>query len=297
MKRPQFGEPVELRRGPQLTRALLGGAAAAALALSGCTTGGANAASPAQQPATTAPVATAAAEPDPAQAATLADKSPAEPVDVAAAAHRMMECLRLGGLSASIDENEGSIYQGVVSVLFDSVPYTRDADGILRSNSEDFKSVGDQAFAIERGFAEDDAGNVQLWVAPVDARVFRSGDEHNREFFDVWSRCEAENPDFVQPAQEFIQAKLQQEINDRTEIGLEFAQCARAAGFAWVADPTPTDPSNGAVAIPSTVTEAEFRALAAECDTGSNGPTWAWETGLAFNPVEILSDIQAEESG
>ena len=108
-----------------------------------------------------------------------------------------------------------------------------------------------------------------VMAAPRDARFF-ANDPIMR---DIWAGCEAEVPDFSQGESTFAQIReMMAEAGaatavDAFEQALEFAQCARDAGFAWVGDPTPAAATMTLprIDVPNHVTEGEFRLLLQTC--------------------------------
>ncbi|MFT4029408.1 MAG: hypothetical protein QM675_05990 [Protaetiibacter sp.] len=129
-----------------------------------------------------------------------------------------------------------------------------------------------------------DAGAQVLWSMVDDEGVFWVAPEHAAYFADdpdtqdAYAACEAEHPDFAQPAYSpQDDPELQAQLAEQQEDGIAFARCARDAGFAWVADPVPG--SGGAIVLPLDLSEDEFRDLLTACyDDELSGVGWSIDT-------------------
>lgn len=147
----------------------------------------------------------------------------------------------------------------------------------------------------EVGSADGDAsplmvqsGSDGTWVAPADAAYFVDDPVAH----DAYATCQAEVPDFAQPRYDPDSDPSLADAREKQRIsGLEFASCARDAGFAWVADPAAD--SFGAIALPADLTEAEFRSLLAACwDPETSDFGWQTpESGLSFDLTTVLTDV------
>jgi len=123
------------------------------------------------------------------------------------------------------------------------------------------------------------------WVAPLSAEFFAD----DALTHDAWLACEVEVPGFTQPTTPAHADQIAQ-----VEPALAFAQRARDAGFAWVADPEPNMPG---ITIPEWVDATELRAmLEAAWDPDNAAFMFAMETndpemGQALGAV-IIEFIQ-----
>jgi hypothetical protein len=231
-------------------------------------------ADPAQTDETPAP------GPDPAAVGSV----PADP----AAMDRMMECLRLGGVTARVTTTAlPGTDTPAIEVLTDSVYIEPNADGGYNIDNSIFRQVGDSAFVLVNGAEVDDQSNAQQWITPVNSRAFQGSMD---EIYRVYAKCEAEHPDFAQPNAQQFEQQAREEVIRRAEAGLPFAQCARDAGFSWVADPIPAEPSLGYLVIPPTVTEEEFRSLVTQCGNRLDNPGF-YSDESSFNWGQIWEEI------
>ncbi|MCL1899541.1 MAG: hypothetical protein FWG11_03300 [Promicromonosporaceae bacterium] len=174
------------------------------------------------------PAATSTAAPDPAGVETIpAAPSPETPGASDDPIGRFLTCLQANGIEADV----------VGGIGFVMVPVSDEA-GAAHSDLE-----------LARLRPSIDG---PTWAAPASADFFAD----DPQAFDAWLSCEEQVPDFAQPSLEEATAGNQQlSTNDDA---LRFAQRAREAGFAWVADPDPTFPG---IVIPAQVTATDVRAL------------------------------------
>jgi hypothetical protein len=109
------------------------------------------------------------------------------------------------------------------------------------------------------GLEQDEAGNT--WVIATDAAYF----EDDPDTRDAYADCQSEHPGFVQPDADpsAIDPAFEAERKAQEEAALEFAQCARDNGHAEIEDPDFS--RTNALVLPSSLTEAEFRALLERC--------------------------------
>lgn len=78
----------------------------------------------------------------------------------------------------------------------------------------------------------------------------------------AWAACEAEVPEFEQPAPNLAGEELQTISREEiVQAGLDFAACARDEGYADFGDPD----ENGMVSYPLGISEDEFRTLLTAC--------------------------------
>lgn len=125
------------------------------------------------------------------------------------------------------------------------------------------------------------------WVAAQSSAYFTADPDTQ----DAYAGCEAEHPDFEQPEYDPARDPQNQEyLAQQAEAALEFARCARDAGFAWVADP---EADTGVIVLPADLTEADFRAVLTACWTEDNlGLTWDTSEGeLSFDWQAVLDEF------
>lgn len=102
---------------------------------------------------------------------------------------------------------------------------------------------------------QDDDGQ---WMAATDAEAYPEDDGLR----DAWTACETEVPDFEQPEPDMSGADGNSvTAEDQMEAALAFADCARDSGYAEFPDPD----DNGAMNLPTDITEDGFRQLLEEC--------------------------------
>lgn len=102
-----------------------------------------------------------------------------------------------------------------------------------------------------------------VWVAFKDATALAGSPYESKQ--QEYADCEAKNPDFTQPAQDFTAGAPTYSEEER-QAALDYAKRARAKGFGWVADPAGDEPTT--ILIPKTVGEEELRRFLKECPVG-----------------------------
>ncbi len=109
-----------------------------------------------------------------------------------------------------------------------------------------------------------DDGNGDVWRAATSAEAF-ADDPTTQE---AYADCEADHPEFAQPefeADPGDDAQMAEDLARQQESALEFARCAREAGFTWLADP-----ADGGIYLPNDITDGDFRALLTACWTAES---------------------------
>ncbi|MFT4230299.1 MAG: hypothetical protein QM602_08430 [Microbacterium sp.] len=197
-----------------------------------------------------------------------ADPESRETADGASA--QFVACLKAAGVDAKISD------QGYVLVKTGT-----QTDGSISSSSDD----GGEAPIMMVG-----DGDGSSWVAAQSSAYFTADPDTQ----DAYAGCEAEHPDFAQP--EYDPAddpQTQEQLAQQEAAALEFARCARDEGFAWVADP---QPDNGAIVLPSSLTEADFRSLLSACwDAENPGLAWSLPEGeLGFDWQAVLEEFTGD---
>lgn len=127
-----------------------------------------------------------------------------------------------------------------------------------------------------------------LWVAPADADFF----EDDAGTRGAYAECAKQHPEFAQPAPS-VPGGGADDGADALADALAFARCARDAGFSWVADPDAE--AGGSIELPSTLTEAEFRALLTACPPSDypGGLGWSVTDDLSFDWSAVLDEAYA----
>ena len=209
--------------------------------------------------------------------------TPSEQEDVSdgdGAAAQFVACLRAGGVEAKIsDEMSGDAH--VIVKVGDPVS----AEG--SSVSSDSQGGGEMPLVMM-------ADSEGPWVAAESSDYF--ADDPDTQ--DTYAECEEAHADFAQP--EFDPAgdpAVKEQIAAQQTAALEFAQCARDEGFAWVADPSPDSP--GAIALPADLTEAEFRAVMTACwESEGAGLGWTMPADeLDFDWQAVLMEFMDGAAG
>jgi len=179
-------------------------------------------------------------------------------------AARFVACLTAQGVEARIGDS------GLVFVA------ASDED---RGGTGGAGSSGGQPLMFETG---DDG---RFWVAANDSSYFAPDPQTQQ----AYASCEAELPGFSQPSPSGGAPQLQEGTGDQSN-DLVFAQCARDAGFSWVADPSPT--TGGGIQLPLDITEDEFRALLSACfDKDSPWISWRFKGELSFDYMAVLNEF------
>ncbi|MFT4215188.1 MAG: hypothetical protein QM622_10500 [Microbacterium sp.] len=172
---------------------------------------------------------------------------------------------------------------------------------VVKQDSLRMQGAADETEKIEFAIDDSGAGAHVLWSMVDDDGVFWVAPEHAAYFADdpdtqdAYAACEAEHPDFTQPAYNSLDdPEAQAQLAEEQEDGIAFARCARDAGFSWVADPLPN--SGGAIVLPLDLTEDEFRDLLTACyDDELSGVAWSIDTPTgeleAFDWFAVLDDF------
>ncbi len=201
-------------------------------------------------------------------ACSSAPTAPESTDDASDAAGAFLACLTAAGVEAKINDN------GMVLV---KLPPQPSDSGEMSIGSDDGRAL------IIEG---DSAGN--SWVAAADASYFTDDPDTQ----DAYRACEAQHPAFAQPQYDPADdPRFQADIAKQEEAALAFAQCARANGYAQIADPDPQT-APGAIMIPDDFTEADFRALAEACYDPNSTFAFGTSDGAAFEPWTILDELQ-----
>lgn len=174
-------------------------------------------------------------------------------------------CLNDAGLEAKIAEGFVVVRIGVAF---------QDSEVAVES-----RSGGDSAVLMSY---EDSEGK---WVAPADSSYF-AADAESQE---AYAGCEADHPTFAQPdPSSMANSEEAKEAQAAMQASADaFAACAKEEGFTWVGDPV-----EGAIMIPLTVTEEEFRATLTACGgDGTALPGWMSDMDLPFNPSMVAMEF------
>lgn len=215
-----------------------------------------------------------ASTPDRAGAPRASDASAAN-----ADAARFAACLTSAGVAAKVGDN------GYVLVKTGSQGAGSGAEvGI----SSDAGAAGGQPLLL----IGDSDGST--WVAAQSSAYFAdTPDTH-----DAYAACETQYPDFMQPeVSPESDPAIQEAQAQQSEDSLAFARCARDAGFAWVADPSPEPGTSPAIALPSDLTEAEFRSLLQACGSSQLSLAWLIEDELSFDWMGVLDEALEQSTG
>ncbi|GAA1557586.1 hypothetical protein [Brevibacterium picturae] len=192
-------------------------------------------------------------------------------------AAQFIACLSTAGIEAKIGD-QGHV---LVKVASDST----DGGFSIGSGS----GSGGESPLLMTGDTE---GNT--WVAAASSAYF--ADDPDTQ--DAYAGCESQFPDFAQPEYDpQNDPDTQDYFAQQAEDGLEFARCARDAGFAWVADPAGEAGTSQAITLPADVTEDEFRALLEACLTPELNLAWAVPADLAFDWTAVLDEFSNVVSG
>lgn len=133
----------------------------------------------------------------------------------------------------------------------------------------------------------------EAWIVVASAEAFT---ETAPELYASYSACENQHPEFHQPGS-FLpdDTSTMPEGPEIDATSLAFAQCARAEGFANVADPQ--GPWSG-VGIPSNITSDQLRAMLAACIDPESQILIHWQTGEPeFNVDEITNPYREAIAG
>ena len=206
-----------------------------------------------------------------------AETGTASPID------RFTACLRSEGLETNVTS------EGFLAVQFE---HGEDLlEGQIMSLSVPASEADNPEFAGRPMMAWTDSQGLP-WVVPADADFFVTAPVAQ----DSWLACETQVPEFTQLTWNDVQNTGDQDaiFAEWFDAALAFAGRARAAGFEWVADPTPELPG---INLPAHLSEAEFRAvLEAAWEPGIPGFVWllAQASAMSFEQVgEVLEDFPA----
>lgn len=194
-----------------------------------------------------------------------------------AEAARFLACLTSHGLDAKIGAGNGLVFVATVDA-----GTTTGGGGTGGTGA-----AGGQALMIESG------KDGRIWVAAQDSRYFVQDPDTQH----AYAACESQHPGFHQPEAASGVPAIQAEPNDNQQkTDLAFARCARNAGFAWVADPSPAD--GGGIKLPLDLKENEFRALLKACYK-KNTPwiDWRFDGQLSFDYVAVLQEFTGAPAG
>jgi len=170
------------------------------------------------------------------------------------AATRFVACLEQAGQRAKVLDG------GQVGLLMPDAD-TGGGDSLAVTGS-----AGDGGPGFSVAMTMDEEG---VWMAGSDASAYPEAGGVR----DAWLGCEAEVPDFEQPAPDVSGAGLEPvSREDMLEAGLAFADCARDEGYADFPDPR----ADGLIDFPAGMTEDGFRSLLEACMSGD---------GAGFLPV------------
>jgi hypothetical protein len=175
-----------------------------------------------------------------------------EPEDTSAAndaaAARFVACLTAEGQTAKILDD------GMVGLLLPDAPGDGPGDQMTSQATQDGEAGGEGTPNMTAIMTDDEG----TWQASSNAQ----GYPEDNGMRDAWLACEAEVPEFTQPVPdmsggegEFVSSE------EQMEAALAFAECARDNGYADFPDPE----DNGAMNLPTDITEDGFRQLLEDC--------------------------------
>lgn len=186
-------------------------------------------------------------------------------------AAQFVACLTTAGVEAQVGD------QGHVLVKVAS--QSEDGGFSVGSGSES----GGESPLLMTG---DSDGNT--WVAASSSVYFAD----DPDVQDAYAGCESQLPGFAQPELDpQDDPDTRDALAQQAEDGLEFARCAREAGFAWVADPAGEAGSTPAIALPGDVTEDEYRALLEACFTPELNLAWSVAAQLSWDWLAVLDEF------
>ncbi|MDR1387620.1 MAG: hypothetical protein LBJ44_08570 [Propionibacteriaceae bacterium] len=193
---------------------------------------------------------------------------PAEP-DPADAGTRFVACLQAAGVEAQLSQRG---YALVRTAWPD--PAGRTDPGAIVSLGSEFTSA-DLVMVAKHS-------DGSVWEAARSADHFGDDPDTQR----AYAACAVQHPDFAQPDYDpEDDPDWQAQLATQRRVALQFANCARADGFAWVADPT----DEGSLTLPADLTEAEFRAVLTACLNNQSGSfEWSAPAGLGFDWRAVL---------
>ncbi len=190
-------------------------------------------------------------------------------------ATRFVACLTSHGLDAKIGAENDLVFVATV-------------DAGTTTGAGGSGATGGQALMFEYG------KDGRFWAAAKDSRYFAQDPDTQH----TYAACESQHPRFHQPEVAVgnapaVQAEPQE---NQQKVDLAFARCARDAGFAWVADPSPA--TGGGIKLPLDLKEDEFRALLKACYK-KNTPWigWRFDGQLSFDYVAVLQEFTGAPAG
>ena len=173
-----------------------------------------------------------------------------EPEDTSAAndaaAARFVACLTAEGQTAKILDD------GMVGLMLPDAPGDGPGDQMTAQNDG---SGGTEGTPNMTAIMTDEEGT---WQASTNAE----GYPEDNGMRDAWLACEAEVPEFAQPVPDMSASDGDSvSAEEQMEAALAFADCARDSGYADFPDPE----DNGAMNLPTDITEDGFRQLLEDC--------------------------------
>ncbi|MFT4220885.1 MAG: hypothetical protein QM611_10245 [Microbacterium sp.] len=193
----------------------------------------------------------------------------------AKAAAAFVACLTSAGVDATVGD------AGHVLVKRESTGGTEFEIGSAEEAAEGAVTTGDGKLLFATG---DDQGN--FWIAVESSGYFVDDPDTQ----DAYAACEHQFPDFEQPESDPMSDPQMQEVQEQmTAAALEFARCARDAGFSWVSDPAPD--AGGAVELPAALAEDDFRGALEECYDPEKPLGWATSGTLGFDLNAVLEEF------
>ncbi len=193
-----------------------------------------------------------------------------DPAAQAESAKRFVACLTANGVRAQAgDARDNAVFV-----------YVWAGEATEEVGRDDHHSVA---------YLQDENGD--LWSAVTSAEAF-ADDPATQE---AYADCEADHPEFAQPefeADPGDDAQMAEDLARQQESALEFARCAREAGFTWLADP-----ADGGIYLPNDITEGDFRALLTACwTTESNFGIGLEDVGEpSFDLFAVWDEVQFME--
>lgn len=196
--------------------------------------------------------------------------SPAENSADGDSSARFVACLTSHGVDAKIGDDSDLVF----------VASTGQGTGTGTGPAGSTDTGGSQPLMFEPG------SDGTFWVAAQDSSYFAQDPQTQ----DAYSACEAEHPDFRQPEVSSADQPGFQAATGDDQGALGFAQCARDAGFGWIADPTADD--GGAIRLPADLDEQEFRSLLTACwDQDAPLIFFRFDGELGFDYQAVLNEF------
>lgn len=190
---------------------------------------------------------------------------------------RFVACLTAGGVSAKISDSATAGDQGLVVVEDPSAQLETESGSV-----DSGVSSGEPPLAI---LGE---GDGSTWVAAQSAQYFTHAPQTQK----VYADCEADFPSFSQSVgQAGDDPELQKQLALQAEHGLQFARCARDAGFEWVGDPAGESGTTQAIELPTDVNQEEFTSALETCMTSDLNVVWSVPGEPSFDWQKVLQDF------